>query len=368
MKSYKPNQTTILYLNSSFNCVKSSSIGVAISSGGAGYTAAPTISFINAPGDAGYGASATCTITSGAISAITMVSNGNNYNKLPTVVLTGGGSGTVTGYTSLVAGSGYRAAPNITASGGDGSGFAATATIGTQSLSSTSPIAGGTGYTSGQSIIFTGGGGSGAAGTITTASGVITSVSISNGGSGYTSAPTISFAGVGTGANLSVTLSGAGVTAITITNAGSGYTSAPTLTFTATNGGSGASATATVPTSAVLSPGIVKTYNYTWRIPDVVINSRNSFYSDYGDPIIAMVQNTSIANNDGLSNDNAVVLSPQTIRQIELSVSDSLTAMNNGVSSSFNFVIALKIEEFDPTYTEIGDVYAESAQRLKTMF
>jgi len=31
-------------------------------------------------------------------------------------------------------------------------------------------------------------------------------------------------------------------------------------------------------------------------------------------------------------------------------------------------VIALKIEEFDPIYTEIGDVYAESASRLKTLF
>lgn len=35
---------------------------------------------------------------------------------------------------------------------------------------------------------------------------------------------------------------------------------------------------------------------------------------------------------------------------------------------TINFVIALKVEEYDPTYTEIGDVYGESASRLKTMF
>jgi len=244
MKSYKPNQATILYLNSSFNCIKSSSITLTVTSGGSGYTSAPSIAINTASGDTGYGASATCAITSGAVSSITMVSTGFNYNKLPTIVLTGGGS----------------------------------------------------------------------------------------------------------------------------------------------------------TTAAVITPSFLKTYNYNWGIPDVVINdlgrisainlvatgfststpytfrikelqtdSRNSFYSDYGDPIISMVRNTNIANNDALGGESVIVLSSQTIRQIQLTVSDSLTTLNNGISSSINFIIALKIEEFDPTYTEIGDVYGESASRLKTM-
>ena len=90
MKSYKPNQTTLLYLNSSFNCVKSSSITIAITNGGAGYSSAPIITITPAAGDAGCGASATCSLTSGAISFITMVRNGFNYNKVPTITLSGG--------------------------------------------------------------------------------------------------------------------------------------------------------------------------------------------------------------------------------------------------------------------------------------
>lgn len=245
MKSYKPNQTTLLYLNSSFNCVKSSTISITITNGGAGYSSAPTITITPAAGDAGYGAAATCTLTSGAITSITMVSNGFNYNKLPTITLSGG----------------------------------------------------------------------------------------------------------------------------------------------------------TPTTAATLTPTFLKTYNFSWNIPDIVINdlgrisaislvasgfatttpytfrigglqidSRNSFFSDYGDPILSMVQNTNISNNDGLGGESVINLNSQTIRQIQISVSDSLTTLNNGINSSINFVIALKVEEYDPTYTEIGDVYAESASRLKTMF
>ena len=97
------------------------------------------------------------------------------------------------------------------------------------------------------------------------------------------------------------------------------------------------------------------------------VDSRNSFYSDYSDPIITMVQNTNIANNDALNSESVIVLSSQTIRQIQLSVSDSSTTLNNGIVATLNFMIALKIEEFDPTYTEIGDVYGEGASRIKTL-
>ena len=74
--------------------MKSSSITITITNGGTGYSSAPVITITPAAGDAGYGASATCTLTSGAITSITMVSNGFNYSKLPTITLSGGGTPT----------------------------------------------------------------------------------------------------------------------------------------------------------------------------------------------------------------------------------------------------------------------------------
>lgn len=352
-KYYKPNQATVLYLNSSYNCVKSSSVTLANTSGGSGYTSTPTITITPASGDSGYGASATCSLTSGAISSITIVSNGTNYNKLPIVTITGGGSpGVITGYTSLVAGSGYITAPTLTVTGGGGSGFSGYCVLNTQTLNSTTPItigSGGTGYTTGQSLIFTGGGGTGAVGTITVTSGAITAVTITNYGSGFTSAPVVSVNGAGSGAVLTANLSGASIASLVISNGGSGYTTAPTFVFTVTSGGSGASATPTVNlgTSAVITPSFVRSYTFTWNVPDININdlgkisvinlvasgfttttpytfrimglqvdSRNSFYSDYSDPIITMVQNTNITNS--INSECSLFLSPQTIRQIEM--------------------------------------------------
>ena len=63
-----------------------------------------------------------------------------------------------------------------------------------------------------------------------------------------------------------------------------------------------------------------------------------------------------------------ITLSPQTIRQIQISVDDSITAKDTGVVSTLTFVIALEVEEFDPVLTEIGDPYRESASKLKLQF
>ena len=48
MKYYKPNNTTLLYLNSSFNCTKSSSITLTKVLSGTGYTSNPILSNYNA--------------------------------------------------------------------------------------------------------------------------------------------------------------------------------------------------------------------------------------------------------------------------------------------------------------------------------
>ena len=120
MKYYKPNNSTLLYLNSSFNCIKSSSITITKSGNGTGYTSAPTVIITPAAGDLGYGASATIPApVSGVLSGtLSMVSTGSGYNTLPTISLSGGGSaGVITGYSSLVAGSNYILPPTLTVTG-----------------------------------------------------------------------------------------------------------------------------------------------------------------------------------------------------------------------------------------------------------
>lgn len=326
-KYYKPNHSTILYLNSSFNCIKSQSITLTRTSGGTGYTSTPTINIKTAPDDLGSGALATCSITGGVVNTpITMVSGGNNYNKLPIITLSGGGNpGVITDLTITTAGSGYISPPTISATGGGGSGFSATCVV-----------------------------------------------------------------------------SGGAITSVLITNGGSNYTSTPTINITPTNGGSGAVLTPTinVGSAAVLTPSFVKCFRYTWNIPDIIINdlakisainivstnfntttpytfrlvglqydSRDSYFSDYGNPILSMAQNVNVCSYGSLGGSNfCIILTPQTIRQIQISVDDDLTTMNSGIAQNINFVIALEIEEYDPSYTQIGDVYGEASNRLKPMY
>ena len=404
-KYYKPNNSTILYLNSSYNCVNSSSITITKATGGSGYTSAPSIVVVPAAGDLGLNASATATYSAGAVTAITMVNNGSGYNLLPTIKTVGGGNpGTITGYTALTGGSGYILPPTITATGGGGSGFSAVAVIGNVGISSTFTItAGGSNYVVGDKVVFTGGGGgSGAIATVSTigANGLITGISLTSTGGGYTTAPTISIIStLGTGANISCAILPAAVTDITIINGGSGYTSSPSFVFTPVNGGTGASATPIVNAGvpATFTVAFTRTYTYTWNVPDITINdlaklsainiiatgftattpytyrilglqynSRDSFFSDYGAPILSMAQNTNVCSYGSLGgNSFCIILTPQTIRQIQISVDDDISTRNSGQAAAINFVIALEIEEYDPVLTQIGDPFAESASKIK---
>ena len=127
-KYYKPNHSILLYLNSNFNCVKAHAVNITRTSGGSGYTSAPTINIIPAPNDMGIGAVVVPTMSSGAISAITVRNNGMNYNSLPTISIEGGGNpGQITGVNITNGGSGYTSPAAITATGGGGSGFSGTA-------------------------------------------------------------------------------------------------------------------------------------------------------------------------------------------------------------------------------------------------
>jgi hypothetical protein len=401
---YKPNNSTILYLNSSYNCIKSNSITITKATGGSGYTSAPSIVVIPAAGDLGVNASATTTITSGAVATVSMTNNGTGYNALPTIKTVGGGDpGIITGYSALNGGSGFLQAPTITATGGGGSGFSAIATIGNVPISSTFTITtAGTGYVVGDKLVFSGGGGSGAIASVSTigANGTITAITLTNAGGGYLSAPSITvLSTAGSGAVITCSIVPASVTGITILSGGSGYTSAPSFVFTAVNGGTGASATPTINagTQATFTASFVRTFNYTWSVPDIAINdlaklsainiiatgftattpytyrilglqydSRDSFFSDYGAPILSMAQNTNVCSYGSLGgNSFAIILTPQTIRQIQISVDDDIVNKNSGQLAAINFVIALEIEEYDPVITQVGDPFSEAASKLK---
>jgi hypothetical protein len=100
-------------------------------------------------------------------------------------------------------------------------------------------------------------------------------------------------------------------------------------------------------------------------------DSRNSFFSDYGNPILSMTQmsNTFTSLGSTGSNNYYIILSPQTIRQIQVSIDDSITAKDTGVLvANSNFVMALEIEEYDPIITRIDDPYAEGAAKLNLRY
>ena len=73
MKYYKPNNSRLLYLNSSFNCIKSNSITITKVGSGTGYTSNPTIIITPAKGDLGQGAFATITQSAGVLGTLTTV-------------------------------------------------------------------------------------------------------------------------------------------------------------------------------------------------------------------------------------------------------------------------------------------------------
>ena len=141
--------------------------------------------------------------------------------------------GTVSAVGVTVGGT-HSAVPAVSFSG-QGTGAAATATLGLTAASFT--IDGGTAvYSSAPSVTLSGGGGYGATATATLTNGVVSGITVTTAGTGYTGAPAIAFSGgtvtsagtypTGTGNATNFTVSG-----ITLTSPGSGYTAAPTVFF-----------------------------------------------------------------------------------------------------------------------------------------
>jgi hypothetical protein len=143
------------------------------------------------------------------VSAVTVTSGGTGYTSAPTVSFTGGGGtgatatatiagGVVTGVNITNIGSGYTSAPTVAFSGGGGTGAAATATVPSGPAGTVSTIAvtnGGAGYTNPPNVSVSGGGGSGATAIAQISpAGVVTAITVNNGGTAFTTTPTISIA------------------------------------------------------------------------------------------------------------------------------------------------------------------------------
>ena len=210
---------------------------VTITSGGSGYTTAPTITFT---GGDGSGATATA-VAADQVASITMTNCGS-------------------GYVETFAARGTPVHAITFTGGGAGSGAAATAwalpqTVGGVFIGSAN---GGTGYTTAPTVSFTAvSGGSGAAGTAVVASGAVTSVTVTNAGCGYGIPPNIGFTGAGSGASATANY-GVGIVParIVITDPGSGYTSAPTVVFPTPPGGSNRGNAMTAVGTAVLTDAV----------------------------------------------------------------------------------------------------------------
>ena len=260
---------------------------IAISNPGSGYTSAPTVA-ISSPNDAnGVQATATATIVtgSGGIRSIYVTSGGSGYSAVPNVTIGApnipGGTqatavcsisgGAVVAVSMVENGSGYTTVPAVTFSSG---AAAATAVISTGGVNSISLTNAGSGYTSPPTVTFTGGGGSGAnalAQIVTFKTGTV-SILLNNGGSGYTSAPTVAISGANTTtATATAIVLGNTVSSIVMTNPGAGYT---TANVTISGGGATANATAT---AVVNTDQIVSVATFSGRV--WVAAGRTVYYS-----------------------------------------------------------------------------------------
>jgi len=154
---------------------------LSINTGGAGYTSAPTITFA---GGAGSGASGYVTVSSGVITAVTIVSGGSGYTTAPTV------------------------------SASVGSGATLTATVSGGAVTGVSVAAGGTAFTANSNLTFTSAVTTVATATTTIASGAVDAINLLTGGTGYTTTPTVSFSTSGStmSAAVTATVSGGAVT------------------------------------------------------------------------------------------------------------------------------------------------------------
>lgn len=166
---------------------------ILVTDGGTNYNSETYATVQNADGS---GAAATATVTTGAVTAVSVTTGGTGYTSA-TVVFSGGGgtgaaatanitSGVITSIDVVSGGSGYTSAPTITIiADGNGASLDSALTITGGVISYTGGVNAGTGYANGAVLVIIGDG-TGAAGTVTASGGLVTGVTITTGGTGYT--------------------------------------------------------------------------------------------------------------------------------------------------------------------------------------
>lgn len=98
-----PDQSAILHIEN-FNGVSATATatisggavtGITINNGGSGYTTPPTVNFYDGESivNGGFKARATAVITNGVVTGITLNNGGSGYTTIPTVIISGGNKG-----------------------------------------------------------------------------------------------------------------------------------------------------------------------------------------------------------------------------------------------------------------------------------
>ena len=90
--TYSRIQDTSLSFSPANVAVGQSLRSITLTAGGAGYTSAPTVSFV---GGGGTGAAATATVSGGVVNYVALTNPGSGYTSAPIVTFTGGGTGAI---------------------------------------------------------------------------------------------------------------------------------------------------------------------------------------------------------------------------------------------------------------------------------
>ena len=115
----------------------------------------------------------------------------------------------------------------------------------------------------------------------------------------------------------------------------------------------------------VVAVGASTSLPYVLRLKcGVEYNSTFNFSTDYGYPILSVFTVANGVSVGGTSGDYGITLRPQTIRNITISVSDSLSNNTNGVSTTTEFMFVLKVAEVDAKVSQVGDPYREGRSNL----
>ena len=262
--------------------VNGSVVSVHVTGPGTGYLPADTVQLQFTGGGSDSGAILTAVLGSSSVDHLTLLDGGSGYTTVPGVVFSSGAATatavlTATGVASIAVGAGgagYTTAPNVLISGGGGTGATAVATISVGAVTAITMTANGSGYTSVPTVTLTGGGGASATATAALQPTSVAALTVTAGGSGYTSSPTISFSGGGggVGAAALAVLSAGSVASVTVTNGGTGFTGTPTLVI-AGGGGTGATATAVITAGAISSVTVTAGGSGYTSVPAVEVSA-----------------------------------------------------------------------------------------------